>query len=88
MRFIDLMAVVQNRGQSTSSGEHSLLCRRSFGSSRNPPHRGEGTRDEALRTSGREAMENMICLPLSRVRPSNYCTPDVPLGYANMCLPN
>ena len=87
MRFIDLMAVVQNRGQSTRLGGTSL-CRRSFGSSRNPPHRGEGTLDEALRTSGREAMENMICLPLSRVRPSNYCTPDVPLGYANMCLPN
>ena len=50
------------------SGKHSLLCRRAFGSSRNPPNRGEGTRDEALRTSGREAKENLFCLPLSRAR--------------------
>ena len=50
-------------GNVLGSGEHSLLCRRSFGSSHNPHHRGEGTRDEALRTSGREAKEDMICLP-------------------------
>ena len=75
-------------GNVLGSGEHSLLCRRSFGSSHNPHHRGEGTRDEALRKSGREAKEDMICLPLSPARTSNSWMPNAPLGYANICLPN